>query len=632
MNYESLQGLSKTQNKRYELTGFLIVTKVANVEALGKIIDSESFNYESIYNVAKAAITNYESLVLSTLTKDKRYELLGIVQAEKAATIESLQYVDGDSNVEFESLKTVYPKKSPKIIIARKSSSDSGDPAAYSRLSVRGYDVTLNLSATVADCRAYDIVIIDCEFWSADEHNTFIQDLWNDGQKVVVTGNDTNDLFYQTGNTVLLNAPNIGATQAADGASHEILDGWTSTTNSTDSGVIRDSVVDGVVVLGYAVNYETTAPTLLEYRHSSSGGIIIHWHNGFIYTSTDDVTLINNIIKYLSSFGADVEEQYEALQEFQQTEDKRYELIGVVQQNLNAVYEALTFVVNDAASLFEALQFIATTEQGNYEALQGDTKITNKHYELLGVVKTDLDSVYEALKYVAQDGEINYSALGLITQNRIKNYESTQGNTVSKDKRYELIGFVITNQEGIYEALFGVEATVDPNYEATVSFFVKTQDLRYELIGFVKQSAIVNYESLLTIAQAQANFESLVGVIVNTLVPYEALGLVVKNQKGQYEVHPFLQQTYVQCSGELKLDVDYNEESCVVTDVDDETNPVNETTGVIEDRETRYSLDGSADTNYTPEAQADTRYTVESRNSPDYTNDVTHTPTFDDEE
>lgn len=188
-------------------------------------------------------------------------------------------------------------KRLPTFIVARKSSSDVGNPPATSRLTGLGYSATQNLTATMSDCRAYDVVVIDCNGWAADEHNTFIQSLIADGQRVWVSGNDsTTGLFYIT---TTENVSPVG--HAIPGSrSHPLTTGWTSISD-TDSGNRITGVVAYALPVG-AYTENANAIPLVVVPHPS-GGLILHMQDLFAITGSDMDTLLQNCIDYLIGIG-----------------------------------------------------------------------------------------------------------------------------------------------------------------------------------------------------------------------------------------------------------------------------------------------------------------------------------------
>jgi hypothetical protein len=126
----------------------------------------------------------------------------------------------------------------PRIVVARKSSSNGAAPPATARLQGLGYSVTESLAATVNDCRAYDLVVIDCSAWNPGEHNAFIRSLIQDGQDVVIAGNDISNTLYfvTTTHATSTHAPNKVSAAVQGAYQHPVWVGVTTMPDDTDSG------------------------------------------------------------------------------------------------------------------------------------------------------------------------------------------------------------------------------------------------------------------------------------------------------------------------------------------------------------------------------------------------------------
>lgn len=186
------------------------------------------------------------------------------------------------------------------IIVARKSSSaPAGNPPASTRLAGLGYPVTTNLSAVVADCAAYDLVVIDCDAWAADEHSTFIQQLIAAGQRVLVCGNDTRSIFFATANhSTSIHTPNqVGAAQPIGGQIHPVWQGVTSYPTDTDAGFHITALAPGAVAYGVFAN-DTAAYSVIEwYDDAEDGKMLFVPRLGITGASAD--LFITNAIEYL---------------------------------------------------------------------------------------------------------------------------------------------------------------------------------------------------------------------------------------------------------------------------------------------------------------------------------------------
>lgn len=201
-----------------------------------------------------------------------------------------------------------YKAPAGTIVVARKSTSAGvGDPPASSILANLGYTVTTDLDATLAECRAFDIVVIDCDAWAADEYNAFIQQLWADGQKVIVCGDDsTTGLFYIATTEA---ATPVGTAEPGDDADHPIVQGFTSHLDS-DNGTRITAVRDFALPLG---TYDENAAAIpwVVVAHPS-GGCIVHLQTPRIGNATpasEAAIIVNNAIGFLASWAsAEVDE------------------------------------------------------------------------------------------------------------------------------------------------------------------------------------------------------------------------------------------------------------------------------------------------------------------------------------
>lgn len=196
-----------------------------------------------------------------------------------------------------------YKAPAGTVIVARESSSETGDVPATARLTAIGYDVTEDLTATVAECRAYDIVVIDCHAWAADEHNAFIQQLWADGQKVIVAGNDSSTgLFYI--DTVEAATP-VGEAIPGD-IDHSIQNGFTAY-DEADDGTRITAVQPFALPLGAYTENANAIPWVVVAH--PSGGCIVHMHTPTFSTSgggdnTEAAIVIGNILAFLSAWNS----------------------------------------------------------------------------------------------------------------------------------------------------------------------------------------------------------------------------------------------------------------------------------------------------------------------------------------
>lgn len=187
--------------------------------------------------------------------------------------------------------------QSPRIVLARKHNTPGGNPPSVAQIQNMGYNVSVVLSGTVTDYRAYDIVVVDVDAWSAGEFNQFIRDLLNDGQKVMVAGNDTStDIFYVTSSTA--RAP-VGTCVPLN-ITHPLVNGWSSIPDA-DSGFDITGVIDMARVLGQASNY--AGDKMLIEINSGTGSIL---HMPRFALGTDSNRLVKNAIEYLCPFVVDV--------------------------------------------------------------------------------------------------------------------------------------------------------------------------------------------------------------------------------------------------------------------------------------------------------------------------------------
>lgn len=161
----------------------------------------------------------------------------------------------------------------PSVIVARKSSSDGADPPATARLQGLGYTVTQNLTATVTDCRAYDVVVVDCRAWAAHEHDAFIQDLVEDGQAVLVAGNDSGSgMFYCTAHAT---ATPVGTAQPYAGVAHRVWENVGTMPSDGDSGVHMTALAAGAAALGSYVA-DANGISVVEYQDPATLGVLLH--------------------------------------------------------------------------------------------------------------------------------------------------------------------------------------------------------------------------------------------------------------------------------------------------------------------------------------------------------------------
>lgn len=200
-----------------------------------------------------------------------------------------------------------YKAPAGTVIVARKSASaGGGDPPASARLAAIGYTVTTDLDATVAECRAYDVVVIDCDAWSAGEHNTFIQQLWADGQKVFTAGNDTStDAFFVSSAQA---ASPVGTAEPGT-PDHLIQAGFTSFAEA-DGGQRITGVRSFALGLGSYDENAAARPWVI--CAHPSGGVIVHMHTPTFSTAGDtaqSAIVIGNILAFLSAWtSAEVDE------------------------------------------------------------------------------------------------------------------------------------------------------------------------------------------------------------------------------------------------------------------------------------------------------------------------------------
>lgn len=185
------------------------------------------------------------------------------------------------------------PAASPvRIVVARKAS--AGTDTALARFQGLGYSVTENLSATLADCRAYDIVVINSDAWSVSEHNTFIQQLLADGQRVLMDGNDTSTgTFFVTSGS---GPATVGTAQKC--ADDPVWAGVTTLANDTDSGYHITGLVSYATKVG---NYTTDSNGCSVVRITDASGGMGLFVPRFSLTGNDTNTFLVNAVTSLTN-------------------------------------------------------------------------------------------------------------------------------------------------------------------------------------------------------------------------------------------------------------------------------------------------------------------------------------------
>lgn len=195
----------------------------------------------------------------------------------------------------------------PTVVVARKSgSAGGGDPPASARLAALGFTVTTSLAATVAACKAFDVVVVDCDQWDAGEHTLFIRQLIEDGQRVLVCGDDSSStLFYvrAAANTGWGAAPVIGT--AVQSKLHHVWFGVTTMPNDAGSGFHITDVDPrkwpGVQVLG-TYNNHVSGFSVLEAPAQFGSGTLLHVPR-IALAGNDSDTFFRNAVRYLAQMG-----------------------------------------------------------------------------------------------------------------------------------------------------------------------------------------------------------------------------------------------------------------------------------------------------------------------------------------
>ena len=162
-------------------------------------------------------------------------------------------------------------RRAPKILIARKSTSYAGTPAADAALKALGggMTVTTTLNASLTTCRNYDIIVIDCDQYGADEHAAFIKSLWEDGQRVWVVGTrSTNVLWYIL--TTSTEMSSVGA-PAPLSIAHPVCHGWGPLSTTTQNPGYRINTLATTIGTKALSSYNAISET-----PNPSGGVVIH--------------------------------------------------------------------------------------------------------------------------------------------------------------------------------------------------------------------------------------------------------------------------------------------------------------------------------------------------------------------
>jgi hypothetical protein len=191
---------------------------------------------------------------------------------------------------------------SPRVIVARKSTSDTSTNGAIGpRLTALGFAVTYNFAATVADCRAFPVVVVDASAWGIDATlGAFVQSLLQDGQRVFTCGNDTGTAFFPVAGAVATTGPQTPRNYDKDPRPHPSHVNWTGPLTDTDTGFVLTALISGAIAtLQYAgaigiAAFELQYPQGGVLLHDQSAGIVA----GFPTAASD--RLLTNSMHYLA--------------------------------------------------------------------------------------------------------------------------------------------------------------------------------------------------------------------------------------------------------------------------------------------------------------------------------------------
>ncbi len=187
-------------------------------------------------------------------------------------------------------------RRKPRIIVARKRAAQVGNPPAVATLTaLADLDVFTGLSATVADCRAFDVVVVDSDTGDAAEHNDFIRQLWEDGQRVWVTGSNSGTGVFYIAETQSAGA---GGTVTPTAPSHPINAGIVSIVETSAGLHIKTLGATAERIASPGIGYENdTAIALVPHPN---GGLIVHTQWPMMTKANAQATrLRQNIIAHL---------------------------------------------------------------------------------------------------------------------------------------------------------------------------------------------------------------------------------------------------------------------------------------------------------------------------------------------
>jgi hypothetical protein len=254
--------------------------------------------------LATALNGSYQIDFVSPGVVNRRADVIARSAGDGTAISTIVQQLDNAGEVKAAGLgrgKVYTAGTKPSIVLARISAQDASAQggaatATQGRLAALGYSVTRSIAATVAQCRAFDVVLIDCTAWSADEHNQFIRDLLADGQRVLVAGNDsTTGLFYVTASAARAGGSQFTKTTRP----HPMHQGWAGSFTDGDGGTVITGYLDRCTpILDYAGGIGTCALEL----HDPKGGVLLHVQS--LGAFADDATansdqLLVNCVEYL---------------------------------------------------------------------------------------------------------------------------------------------------------------------------------------------------------------------------------------------------------------------------------------------------------------------------------------------
>jgi hypothetical protein len=194
-------------------------------------------------------------------------------------------------------------RRPPIAVVARKSTSAATSGAA-ARLAGLGVAVVEDYGATVETCKQYDMVVIDCATYGAQEYSDFMLSLVEDGQRVLVVGTATIyhpnlHPWYIRGTQPDPWAPSTKPEILPAAGSHPICNGWEVIQNQATYLIL--SLIAGAKVLAF---FPTDPPgmdfpAVIEVAHPS-GGTLVHFAACTLDDSSVEVgTLLWNTVAWL---------------------------------------------------------------------------------------------------------------------------------------------------------------------------------------------------------------------------------------------------------------------------------------------------------------------------------------------